>query len=179
MTHWARVVMQQRTDEFVADLDAASMEALEISGEHWKWRAKWRDFRSVNFPEFDICRDAIYGSSFDIIFAEQVLEHVPYPYRAVRNVYRMLKSGGYFLATVPFLIKIHEIPIDCSRWTAAGLAHLLEECGFDRQNISVDSWGNRACINANFDEWVEYDAAVHSLENEPDFPIVAWATARK
>ena len=28
--------------------------------------------------------------------AEQVFEHLPYPYRAARNVYNMLNAEGYF-----------------------------------------------------------------------------------
>ena len=31
---------------------------------------------------------------------------------------------------VPFLIRVHNVPIDCSRWTEDGLKFHLEECGF-------------------------------------------------
>jgi hypothetical protein len=42
----------------------------------------------------------------------------------------MLNRGGILVVTTTFLIRIHEYPIDCSRWTPLGLQHLLRQCGF-------------------------------------------------
>jgi SAM-dependent methyltransferase len=179
MTQWARVVMTQRTGELVAPFDTGNMDALEISGDSWHHRHQWKSFQTVYYPAFDICGDAIYDRQFDIIFAEQVFEHLLYPYRAVRNVHRMLRPGGYFLITLPFLVRIHLHPTDCSRWTSQGLPYFLEECGFERSRIKADSWGNRACIISNFEHWTGYDPELHSLANEPNFPIVVWALAQK
>ena len=67
--------------------------------------------------------------TFDLIIAEQVFEHLLWPYRAARNVHRMLRPGGSFLITTPFLVKIHPVPNDCSRWTETGMKHLLAEAG--------------------------------------------------
>jgi hypothetical protein len=91
----------------------------------------------------------------------------------------MLRPGGHFLVTLPFLIKIHNHPIDCSRWTPTGLGYFLEECGFDPAAALIESWGNRDCVIANFDSYVEYTRGLHSLENDPKFPAVIWALARK
>jgi hypothetical protein len=102
-----------------------------------------------------------------------------WPYRAGRNVYQMLNPGGYVLVTTPFLIRIHDQPVDCSRWTELGLKHLLAECGFPMKNIRTGSWGNRACVIANFTEWPHYAPQQHSLDNEPNFPLVVWALAQK
>ncbi|HEY1615420.1 MAG TPA: methyltransferase domain-containing protein [Rhizomicrobium sp.] len=179
MVHWARAVMDARTDGLVSRLDVENMDALEISGDHWARNFRWKSFETVHYPEIDICAAPAFDRLFDIIFAEQVFEHLLYPYRAARNVHRMLRPGGYFLLTTPFLIKVHDTPNDCCRWTAQGLSYFLEECGFPRSRMTVDSWGNRACIQANFTSWVEFDPHLHALENEPDFPIVVWALARK
>jgi hypothetical protein len=89
----------------------------------------------------------------------------------------MLKPGGVFLITVPFLVRVHASPIDCTRWTAEGLYYFLQECGFHPAGITVDQWGNRACVKANFVTWRKR-GPFGSLENEPDFPIVVWAFAR-
>jgi hypothetical protein len=91
----------------------------------------------------------------------------------------MVKDGGYFLITTPFLIKIHNYPIDCSRWTPLGLKYFLAECGFELDSIHVGSWGNRACVVGNFDRWMPFNRKRHSLLNEEDFPVVVWALARK
>jgi hypothetical protein len=91
----------------------------------------------------------------------------------------MLKSDGYFLITTPFLLRVHNFPIDCSRWTETGIKYFLAECGFDIERIQTGSWGNRACIQANFLNWAIYRPWFHSLKNEPDFPVVVWALAQK
>jgi SAM-dependent methyltransferase len=134
---------------------------------------------SADYPEYDVCDGPLWESAFDLVIAEQVFEHLRWPYRAARNVHQMLRPGGYFLMTTPFLLRVHGSPIDCSRWTELGLRHLLAEGGFDLSRIRTESWGNRECVVANFDRWETYDPREHSLNNEPDFPVVVWALARK
>lgn len=41
-------------------------------------------------------------SSFDIVLSSDVLEHVPDPYRAHAEIFRVLKSGGCHVFTVPY-----------------------------------------------------------------------------
>ena len=77
-----------------------------------------------------------YQNKFDFIIADNVWEHLKYPHRATKNVYNLLNDNGYFLVIVPFLIRVHEVPIDCTRWTKDGLKFLLEESGFKIENIS-------------------------------------------
>jgi hypothetical protein len=96
-----------------------------------------------------------------------------------RHVRQMLKPGGHLLVTTPFLIRIHDQPVDCTRWTELGLKHLLAECGFAIDDIRTGSWGNRACVTANFTEWPSYEPPLHSLDNEPNFPMVVWAPAQR
>lgn len=177
-TDWLRVVMYQRCFAFVRSLKPQTLEVLEISaGPQWKRSFEFRRYAETEFPSFDICSEKL-NDSFDLIIADQVFEHLPWPYRAGKNVYAMLKPGGYFIICVPFLVRIHGSPIDCSRWTETGLSYLLQECGFARDLIQTDSWGNRACIKANFPRWKRY-GWYRSLKNEPNFPIVVWAFAQK
>src|SRR5262249_18868680 len=140
---WSRIVMNKETDRLIRELSPARCSALEISGYDWKDRG-FRQYRSVHYPDFDICVMTL-PDRFDIIIAEQVFEHLLWPYRAARNVLTMLNPGGSFLVTTPFLIKLHE-PVDCTRWTETGMKHLLAEAGFPIDKIKTGSWGNRACI---------------------------------
>ncbi len=87
---------------------------------------------------------------FDLIIADQVFEHLVAPYAAARNVHRMLKPGGHFMIMTPFMIRIHEVPIDCTRWTELSMKHFLVECGFDGASIRTASWGNTDAVKANF-----------------------------
>jgi SAM-dependent methyltransferase len=170
--------MNDTTADWISILNPSTLNALEISGDQWS-SFPWKSYRSVGLPEFDIVYNTLGDARFEIIIVEQVLEHVKYPHRAVRNIYRMLVPGGYALVTLPFLVKVHNNPIDCSRWTEGGLVYFLEEAGFDPAAIRTGSWGNRACLVANLDAFVHYQPGIHSLENEPEFPVVVWALARR
>jgi SAM-dependent methyltransferase len=174
---WARVVMDGATLAWVADLQPDRLDALEISGTAWRERMRFKTYQSVHYPEFDVCASGL-NRTFDLVIAEQVFEHVLWPYRAGRNVYTMLREGGHFLITTPFLVRLHNQP-DCSRWTETGMRHFLAECGFDFNSVQTGSWGNRACVRANFRRWIGYRPWLHSLRNEPDFPVTVWALARK
>lgn len=174
---WVRIVMDRRTQELVENLNYGDFETLEISGKKWK-DFGFRSYENKFFPELDICKSKL-NKSYDLIIAEQVFEHLAYPYRAGKNVFEMLNSGGYFLITTPFLLRIHPDPIDCNRWTPLGLKYFLNECGFELEDIITDSWGNRECLKANLDSWKGYNPKLHSLENEHDLALVVWALARK
>jgi SAM-dependent methyltransferase len=172
--HWARVVMDRETERYVRALDPERLHALEISG------TKWRDFgfasyRAAKYPAYDWCAGPL-EETFDVVIVEQVLEHVPDPRAALLNARAMVKPGGLFVVTTPFLIRVHEEPMDCTRWTASGLEVLLNQCGFAQ--VETGSWGNRRCVRANFERWVDYVPWRHSLRNEPNFPVVVWAFAR-
>ncbi len=177
LDQWLRVVMNRETEQFVSSLPYRRLDALEISGRKWQeW--EFASYRSTSFPGYDVCEKPLEPGAFDIIFAEQVLEHVPWPSRAARNLWEMLRTGGVLVVDTPFLVRVHEEPIDCARWTETGLQYLLAEAGFELSAIRTGSWGNRACLRANFWSWRRY-RPWHSLRNEPAFPLVVWAFARK
>jgi SAM-dependent methyltransferase len=174
---WARCVMYDRCFEMLRSLRPEALDVLEISaGPVWR-ELGFKSFTEANYPQFDICRDAL-ERKFDLIIADQIFEHVLWPYRAARNVHAMLKPSGHFLITTPFLIRVHREPADCTRWTEAGLANFLSECGFSAADIRTDAWGNRACVKANFGKWARR-GWFGSLRNEPDFPVAVWALAKK
>ncbi len=176
--HWLRVVPYQTCFSWIEALGPEKLDVLEISGGDHTWqRLRFRSYRQANFPEFDICRDRL-EESFDLIIADNVFEHVPYPWRAARNVHAMLNEGGHFLNLTPFMVKVHPCPSDCTRWTEEGIAYFLEDCGFDRTSIRTGSWGNRKCLRSNLRRWSRHGWWA-DLSNEPDFPLQVWALARK
>jgi hypothetical protein len=58
----------------------------------------------------------------------------------------MLRPGGVFIVSTPFLLKVHEFPIDLYRWTEHGMRQLLAGVGFTV--LATASWGNRECLFA-------------------------------
>lgn len=175
--HWCRIVMDQETQKLINSLPVSNLDVFEISGKKWKDKG-FKSYSTLDFPEYDVCKN-ILKEQYDLIIAEQVFEHVTHPYRAGINVFNSLKSGGYFLITTPFLIKIHNYPIDCSRWSELGLKYFLYECGFDFNSIQSGSWGNKSALVSNLSHWVSFKPKRHSLVNDPEFPLVVWALAKK
>jgi len=178
---WARIELYAACDRFVAEhIDLEAHDVLAISSAQHISSIGFKKFKAVEYPAFDICRDVL-DASFDLIIADQVFEHVRYPYRAGRNVHSMLKLGGYFLIAVPFLLRIHPAPLDCTRWSEEGLRYFLEECGFDDRAITTGSWGNRQYVMEHLlmREWWPRRGFFGSLRNDPLFPVTTWAFARR
>lgn len=63
--------------------------------------------------------------SFDAILAIAVIEHVIYPTEVVKEIERVLKHDGFFLAAVPFLQAVHMGAYDFTRWTYTGMRALF------------------------------------------------------
>jgi SAM-dependent methyltransferase len=175
---WVRVVMYRESFKFLRQLGPENLDVLEISGGvQWRREFNFKSYTTTGYPDFDICAETL-PDNFDVVIADQVFEHLAWPLRAARNIYEMVRPGGYFIVATPFLIRVHNSPIDCSRWTTTGLSHLLQEAGFPVDGIHTDSWGNRACLRANFKRWPKR-GFTGSLKNEPDFPVMVWAFAQK
>lgn len=76
--------------------------------------------------------------TFDLVMAIEVLEHLHAPTVAVREAFRVLKPGGLFAATVPFVWKLHEEPNDFHRYTKYALEKYLGDAGFTEMAISPE-----------------------------------------
>ena len=70
-------------------------------------------------------------NSFDSVVSTQVFEHVSDPEKSAREVYRVLKTGGHLLVTVPQTNELHSEPNDYWRFTRFGLENLFCKCGFE------------------------------------------------
>ncbi|MEO9145230.1 MAG: class I SAM-dependent methyltransferase [Ginsengibacter sp.] len=79
------------------------------------------------------------NESFETAFGTEVLEHCPNPEIILKEVNRILKSGGVFFFTVPFLWPLHEVPHDEYRYTPFSLKRILGETGFE--NIEIRATG--------------------------------------
>lgn len=73
----------------------------------------------------------IDDGSFDAVLTTQVLEHIPRPLDAFRELARVLKPGGILVLTVPHLSMIHEAPHDYFRYTTFGLNELCRVSCFE------------------------------------------------
>lgn len=175
--HLTRMIAYREIDAWLDQRGSEKLDALEISS-GWKWRQRaWQSYTEMNWPEYDICQESL-NEQFDIIIADNVWEHLLYPYRAARNVFAMLRPGGIFINITPFMIRYHAVPADCSRWTELGMTHFLEEVGFDPAKIETGSWGNAAAVKSNLKTWSRVGWR-RNFPNDPRFPLTVWAIAEK
>jgi len=78
----------------------------------------------------DIQQLPIVDKSMDAIICKAVLEHVPEPHKASKEIYRVLKKGGKCFVYVPFLYPYHAhkgVYQDYYRYTEDGIRYLFKE----------------------------------------------------
>lgn len=75
------------------------------------------------------------NQSFDTVVSTELLEHVSDPLRALQEMHRVLKPGGYLILSTPLYWPRHEIPYDFYRYPYDGLLHLVKESGFELERM--------------------------------------------
>jgi SAM-dependent methyltransferase len=68
-----------------------------------------RDYGQIDFTS-DITSIPVVDSSLDLVLCTEVLEHVPEPIEALREIARMVKPGGRILITAPLGSGLHQLP---------------------------------------------------------------------
>jgi len=84
------------------------------------------------------------NDSFDCAIGTEMLEHCPYPEIVLSEIYRVLKPGGIFFFTVPFLWPLHEAPHDEYRYTPFSLERHIKKSGFNSISIKATGGWNAA-----------------------------------
>ena len=83
--------------------------------------------------------EALRENAWPVVVSTEMLEHTPHPWRAVESMVRALQRGGRLIITTRAPgFGIHEFPGDYYRFTAAGLAVLLQEAGLVGVRITPD-----------------------------------------
>ena len=92
----------------------------------------------IDIPEND--------ESFDIILCTEVLEHLPYPIKALEEFSRLLKKDGVLILSAPFCSLTHFAPHHyCSGFNRYFYEYHLNSLGFQIDEIST---------NGNFFEFI-------------------------
>ncbi|MFH1761282.1 MAG: class I SAM-dependent methyltransferase [bacterium] len=87
----------------------------------------------------------LISSSFDCVFASEVMEHLSDPIIFVKEIFRVLKSDGTVILTVPFLFHQHSDPYDFWRPTYGSLVKIFAAF----KEVSVMTQGNRLHVIAD------------------------------
>lgn len=68
---------------------------------------------------------------FDTVVSTEVLEHLPEPLLALREMRRVLKPAGRLVLSTPMYWPRHDLPCDFFRYPYDGLLHLVKESGLE------------------------------------------------
>lgn len=138
----SRVHLERVNRDFAATVSADSLVLDAGAGDapyrplfaHARYESA--DFEMVDKPYAkttyvcDLCAIPVQDARFDAIIFNQVMEHLPDPAAALRELHRVLKPGGRMIATAPLFYEEHEVPYDFYRYTQFGWRHLMAQAGF-------------------------------------------------
>jgi ubiquinone/menaquinone biosynthesis C-methylase UbiE len=87
---------------------------------HWKVVDLYDPSPLVDF-HYDVQEMAFEDESFDFVVCPAILEHVPYPQKAIAEMHRILKPKGEIWVEVPMNQPYHPSPQDYWRVTPEGM----------------------------------------------------------
>lgn len=95
------------------------------------------DASARNVHDFVCSLDSIPrpDGTYDVVLNTEVLEHVEYPDKVVRELHRVLKPGGRLYLTTPQAWAVHGAPYNFFYFTRYGLRSLFENAGFRVRSI--------------------------------------------
>jgi SAM-dependent methyltransferase len=104
-----------------------------------------RDFIDYNYDINDLKFD---DESFDAAVCMSILEHVPYPQKAIAELHRVLKPEGYIWVQLPFSFPYHEDPHDYWRVSPDGLRIWMAD--FDEISCGAFRWTRTALVVSSY-----------------------------
>jgi SAM-dependent methyltransferase len=107
---------------------------LDVGAGRGDFAAALQGFRTVAvevypYPEIDVVCDLtrvnpFLPHSFDAILLLNVLEHVYDTHALMQTLADLLKPGGHLIVAIPFMVKLHQAPVDFVRFTHFALQKL-------------------------------------------------------
>ncbi len=106
-------------------------------------------------------------ATFDAVFCEYVIEHVPDPEAFLAAAGRLLKPEGVLYLEIPFLQPLHGEGADFMRWTRQGFTETAKRAGLEVMESGVHV-GPAFTLYWLLKEWI---AALFSLGLQPLFAV--------
>jgi len=118
-----------------------------IKGEH---RISAVNIDPATDPDFNFNLEKefpIEDKSYDGIICLNVLEHIFNYQNVINESYRILKNGGIFVGSTPFILNVHESPNDYFRYTKKALEKIFNNARFDDIQIEEIGTGVFGAVN--------------------------------
>jgi ubiquinone/menaquinone biosynthesis C-methylase UbiE len=109
------------------------------------------------------------NETFDIVLAQQVLEHCIRPWQVAEEFERVVKKGGLIQIEVPFCFPYHSAPYDFYRYTYSGLRSLFRLCKVKELTVPEGPFSSIAVV---------ISTALIETSNFRVFRIISLAFAR-
>lgn len=94
--------------------------------------------KNVNYVPQDPYRwNELEDASFDYVISGNAFEHIEYPWLTIREIYRVLKTGGFTCILAPNSSYEHRYPLDCYRYFSDGFRALARWGGFEVVDVTV------------------------------------------
>ncbi|MGA9854230.1 MAG: methyltransferase domain-containing protein [Gammaproteobacteria bacterium] len=129
---------------------------------------------SPDIQRIDMLAMEFGTGSFDILIANHVLEHVADDRRALAEIYRVLKAGGYAILQTPYSRKLHHtwedpgIADEAARLQAYGQADHVRLYGMDIFERFASA-GFNSCVRQHTELLSDTDADKFGINNQEPF----------
>jgi len=136
----------------------------------------------LSYPEYDLhTLSTHFKEEFDFFLFNQTIEHLYNPFEAIKQIYEVVKPGGYVFTSVPTLNIPHMTPIHFNGYNPMGLAMLFKTANFEI--VEIGQWGNFDYIQKLWytHNWPGYDRLQKNnvVPNEEANVCQCWILARK
>lgn len=113
---------------------------------------------------------AIPDSTYECVFAMEILEHTLDPFGAVRELRRILKDGGYLIVSAPLNWRIHGPIPDCWRFTEHGYKVLLRD--YDIVEIDILETPGRDLFPIHYNVLAKCNKSKNTQDSELEFRFI-------
>lgn len=128
-------------------------------------------------PNVDVVVSDIYSwveisdESYDVVVSGQAFEHMEFFWKAIIEIERILKPGGFCCIVVPSTGPVHRNPFDCYRFTSEGMEAIGKYAGMEileSYTQTAPVWNDSVLICKKNDLKQDVEYRLDNLEKKLD-----------